>query len=257
MSSKIAPVYRTTNYDRFRRLDGNRDVTKARAKRIAKSICEVGYIFNPIICNEKMEIIDGQGRFEALKELNYPIDYVVVDGAGLKECIAMNNSTSRWTVLDYVASGAERVWEHQEDYQYLQGLMKAFKNSMPIEPIVYAADTFHRSNNVIIQNGLFRCDRKAYEQATVILEQLARIFPAFREVKGHRERYATAVCFMLRSDSVDGERLHDQIWKYREQLRAVSGRQEALEILENIYNYRSRQKIYLMSEFKKECEVKA
>lgn len=256
MNTKIASVYRTTNYDRFRRLEGNREVTAKRAKNIAKSISEIGYILNPIIVNEKMEIVDGQGRFEALKSISHPIDYVVVDGAGLNECVAMNNSTSRWTLMDYIYSHAEKRGKNQESYIYLRELMKAYKSKMPMEPIIYASDRKHRSSNVFVSHGLYECDEKGYEDAVKILDQLARIYPLLKEVKGHRERYATAICFMLRHPQVDGDRLYEQILKQKEKMRGVTSQGDALSVLEDTYNYRTKNKVYLQSEFKKEREGK-
>ena len=78
-------IYRTTNYGMFRRLLGNRDVTEARISKIVNRIEENGYIESPIAINEKYEVIDGQGRLEALKRLKMPVDYYVVEGAGLKQ----------------------------------------------------------------------------------------------------------------------------------------------------------------------------
>lgn len=62
-------IKRTNNYDMFKRLEGNRFVDPKKVNKLKKSINEVGYISNPIIVNEKMEVIDGQHRLEALKEL--------------------------------------------------------------------------------------------------------------------------------------------------------------------------------------------
>ena len=39
----------------------------------------MGFIKNPIVVNEKMEIIDGQGRFEVCKEKGLPIYYNIVN----------------------------------------------------------------------------------------------------------------------------------------------------------------------------------
>lgn len=83
-------IYCTSDYTVFKKLLGNRVVLEQRKNTIKNSIIENGYVRNPIVVNEKMEIIDGQGRFEALKELKLPIEYVIAYGAGQKECIALN-----------------------------------------------------------------------------------------------------------------------------------------------------------------------
>ena len=62
-------IFRTNKYEIFKQLKGNREVSPKRISKIINSIKEVGYIINPIIVNEKMEVIDGQGRLEALRIL--------------------------------------------------------------------------------------------------------------------------------------------------------------------------------------------
>ena len=39
-----------------------------------KNITDYGHIFNPIVVNESYQIIDGQGRFEALRAMDLPDD---------------------------------------------------------------------------------------------------------------------------------------------------------------------------------------
>ena len=62
----IGQVFEETNYDAFAKLPDNRDLSPGRLNKLIASISE-RYILNPIIVNEKMEIIDGQGRLNALR----------------------------------------------------------------------------------------------------------------------------------------------------------------------------------------------
>ena len=83
-------VLRTSDYSVFNIMTGNRDVPEIRVRKIKDSIQKNGYIFNPIICNEKMEVVDGQGRLEALKRLGLPVEYIVHPGLTVSDCIVMN-----------------------------------------------------------------------------------------------------------------------------------------------------------------------
>ena len=96
----------TNDYDMFKRLEGNRSVTELRVKKISNSIKTVGYVMNPIIVNERFEVIDGQGRLEVLRRLELPVYYIVVNGIGRKECIAMNINQTNWSLYDYIQSYA-------------------------------------------------------------------------------------------------------------------------------------------------------
>lgn len=63
----------TSDYFRFKILDGNRDVLKSHVNKIKESMKKFGWIGPGIIVNEKFEIIDGQTRFYAAKELGLPM----------------------------------------------------------------------------------------------------------------------------------------------------------------------------------------
>ena len=67
-------VYVTKDYSIFRRLVGNRDIPESRISKIVESIQTIGWIHNPIIVNEKMEVIDGQGRLTELQRLKTKIN---------------------------------------------------------------------------------------------------------------------------------------------------------------------------------------
>ena len=79
-------VYQTSNYDLFKKLNGNRDVKNE--KVIIKSIQKIGLIDNPIIVNEKYEVIDGQNRLKALQTLNMPVLFHVIPGLNIDDAIA-------------------------------------------------------------------------------------------------------------------------------------------------------------------------
>lgn len=96
MLKEISKVCITDNYGMFKRLEGNRDIADSRCKKIIKSIQTNGYIHSPIIVNENMEVIDGQGRLKALETLGLPVEYIVFPGMSIKECIALNVYQTGW-----------------------------------------------------------------------------------------------------------------------------------------------------------------
>ena len=101
-------IYKTGELCKFKRLLGNRDITESRVSAIIDSIEKVGYQPVPILVNEKMEVIDGQGRLEACKRLGLPIYYIVKNGIGIDECMSMNIKMQNWTIYDFIKSRAEQ-----------------------------------------------------------------------------------------------------------------------------------------------------
>lgn len=100
VGSVVSNVYVTNSYD-FKIIEGNRQVSDLHVARLKRSI-EEEYLMSPIIVNEKNEIIDGQHRFEAIKELGLPLYYIVCDGYGLPEVQRMNQHSRIWKIDDYL-----------------------------------------------------------------------------------------------------------------------------------------------------------
>ena len=108
-TDEVAPytVYRTYNYSKFKKMKGNRKVSEERVNTIIQSIRSIGRLPTPIVVNEKMEIIEGQGRYEACKRLGLPIEYIIVMGANIGDCRVINQANTPWGEEDYIDSHIE------------------------------------------------------------------------------------------------------------------------------------------------------
>lgn len=110
-------VYETTDYDKFNLIKGNRTLHKSKYLQLLKSM-EQEVLDIPIAVNEKMEIIDGQHRFHARRELDLPILYYVCKGYGIEQVKRANLVSSNWTKEDYlnlhVTDGIESYEEFEE-----------------------------------------------------------------------------------------------------------------------------------------------
>ena len=135
MDAIIGQIYQTADYTKFKRLPGNRDVKNA--KKIVDSINDVGYVLSPILVNEKMEVVDGQNRLEALQKLELPVAYIMQEGIGRKECQALNINQSNWTTEQFIHSYAECGYK---SYQKLELLIHDFKKKgFGLEGILFIA----------------------------------------------------------------------------------------------------------------------
>lgn len=117
-------IKKTVEYDKFKYIRGNRNVIPGHVAKLAASILSNNMLAqNPIIVNEKMEVIDGQHRLEVAKTNNLEIYYIVVPGARLQEIITLNSNNRVWQSTDYVNSFASQgnrdfIWLKKfiEDY---------------------------------------------------------------------------------------------------------------------------------------------
>lgn len=105
----------TRDYDRFRRIRGNREVMERHIRDLLH-VMELHPIMIPIIVNAKMEVIDGQHRLEAYKRLEWPVPYINGGSLTLEDVQAINASSRPWTPMDYARSYVELGNQHYKTY---------------------------------------------------------------------------------------------------------------------------------------------
>ena len=69
-ATEVNKVYQTNDLTICKEIGGNRVPNPQHVKRLCSSIKENGMLCNPILVNEKMQVIDGQHRLLASKEAN-------------------------------------------------------------------------------------------------------------------------------------------------------------------------------------------
>ena len=99
-------IYRTTDYSAFSRLAENRDMREAHVQALMQSFENDGYLFTIVYVNEKVEIIDGQHRFESAKRKHLPVFFIVMPGWGIREVSILNVNSLNWTMEDFMNTHA-------------------------------------------------------------------------------------------------------------------------------------------------------
>lgn len=98
-------IFATTDYDKFKFLQGNRKLRLNNLDKMRESMIEEQLVI-PICVNEKFEIIDGQHRYTICKELNKPVYYYIQEGYGLDQVERANRSNTNWQLNDFLQSFA-------------------------------------------------------------------------------------------------------------------------------------------------------
>lgn len=251
MDQIVSSVYVTKDYSKFKRLDGNRDVTKARAKKIKKSIVENGYIHNPIIVNDKFEVIDGQGRLEALIDLNMPVEYIMFEGMTVEHCVALNIFQTAWNLLDYIESFADRG---NRSYEFLLALIRKYE-CLGINTCVCACTGLVSSNNnPRVKCGEFTCSPEQYEKADELLGYVMQFFKTTQSFKKGPSNYLYhAIMFAYQVEGVDTDKLTERFNRYfgMSDVPNFIDTRSAMQVLTNVYNRRSRDKVYFEIEYER------
>ena len=228
-------VYVTKDYSIFRRLVGNRDIPESRISKIVESIQTIGWIHNPIIVNEKMEVIDGQGRLTALQRLKMPVEYIVAEGAGNKECIYMNMNMVNWKLPDFIKSYAE---QGNENYQRLLGLMEKYANGN-LDIISTAVYRVSKSKHRDIKQGILQLTEEQAKAAIPRLEYIKPILEKIDEKKlpGSIVTLMQTLIYYFDYPEVDKERLAYSVEKYIYNSTPWVLNTDCETEVENCYNY--------------------
>ena len=237
MASVAYNVYTTKDYSIFKRLVGNRDIPESRISKIVNSIQKIGWVHNPIVVNEKMEVIDGQGRLTALQRLKMPVEYIIAPGAGTKECVYMNMDMVNWKLPDFIKSYAE---QGNENYQRLLALMERYAggNLNIISTAIYrVSKAKHRE----IKGGTLQLTEEQYKRAIPRLEFITPLLKKINEKKlpGSVVTLMQTLIYYFDYDEVDKDRLKARVEKYIYSANPWVSSQDCEKEVEDIYNYRT------------------
>ena len=240
----------TMHYEWFHFIDGNRDTRHA--AKIKKSIEAVGLLMCPILVNENFEIIDGQGRFTACKELGLPIYYVQQKGIGIEEVRKMNSVSSNWTTGNYVHSYTEGD-DTKESYIYLQSLQKQFPDFSYTFLASVASAKRGRADTISgIKNGNFTCTKEGYEMAVAELTYLNQFVKFVLEMGGKSDYVFRALDFCYRNEQVDNEYLLKKFksgYKAFPEVASIRGALESIQTAYNNHHDADHEPIFIISDF--------
>lgn len=232
---KAYEVYTTKNYDIFKRLVGNRDIPESRISKIVASIQEIGWIHNPIVVNEKMEVIDGQGRLTALQRLGMPVEYIIAEGAGSQECIYMNMNMVNWKQPDFIKSYAE---QGNVNYQRLLSLMNLYAGGN-LHIIFTALYRISKPRHKDIKQGTLQITEQQYFEAVARLKYIQPILEKLDMAKlpGSIIMLMQTLIYYYDYVEVDKDRLKKKVMKYIYNSNPWVTAGDCEKEVENVYNY--------------------
>lgn len=229
-------VHTTTDYFLFKPIEGNRNKNLLHIYRLKKSMAET-YLFTVIIVNEKYEIIDGQHRFDVIQELKLPLSYVVCKGYGLNEVHILNQNSKTWTSDDYLDGYCKLGYKDYLKY-------KEFKELYGIGhyECMWLLNGSQLSNPTqVFFTGDFKI--KNYNEACKIIEKIMLVEPYYQEWK--RRSFILAMLQLFKNPNFE---LTEFLQKLKLQPTALSNcstTNQYVSLIEEIYNYRRREKVNL------------
>ena len=229
VSESEIKLYKTNNYNLFCSLSGNRKVTKKHVEKITDSILTGGDIKSPVVVNEKLEVIDGQNTFEARKELGLPIYFYCCSGATIESCRAMNSSSVRWTMTDYIHSYSI----DNEEYEKLINFCN--ENNTTIYALYAILHGSMPGNATTLKNGTFSATDEEYETARLVLKYIPEIYETLGFVGKVNNTFRRAVYLMVTNPQYDHKRMIRQCKKYKAPVKMMRKVKDMLIFFTDVY----------------------
>lgn len=229
----------TTDYKQFKFLIDNRATATAHINKLKDAIEKNPNILEvqPILVNEKMEIIDGQHRFEAAKQLKLPIHYNMVENLDIETARQMNAIHKRWGLQDYAHSYAKAGNVHYKAYLKYQEEHPSLSSTV----VQYVMAGAHNDKlNTAFKEGKFVAGRGA-EDIDFILSAIDEI----RDITGHEvpfsRTHTSALCIALdKHEDFDIGTIIANLKQKPELFHRVTVNKEAFRMYEDIHNFRKQ-----------------
>jgi hypothetical protein len=242
-SQKFPPnfVLTTRHYDYFLYTHGNRDIDESNYARLKRSISVDGQQ-NPIMVNEKGEVIDGQHRLAVCKELRLPVRFFIQPGATIATAVQLNTAGQKWNTNDWINHYAKQGNPH---YQQL----KKFAENSPFQittTIAIAQGTLAQIKedgaNQNVKQGTWSC--KDWDASYKLMKRMLAV-KAY--LNNSAMLYQIALIKFNRLQAFDWDRMMRQMETYPDLLPKVADGVQAIQQLDKLYNYkRTRHQVPLM-----------
>lgn len=234
-------IKKTTDYELFKYIVGNRSIDEGHVKRLEKSILQKNMLhLNPIKVNAKFGVLDGQHRLEVAKKNNLAIYYIKITEFTSLEDIIRLQTQAEWQLKNYLESW---ILRGIEDYSILENFCNTY--DLPITVSVnlllgnHPVTTHGHSKSVvqIFKEGQFRV--KNLKKAMDLADKLVLVKPY---VDGQIWRDRSFLSALQKAFSKVGSmRFLKKLETTGIKVRKQMGVKEYLRVLEDIYNHRLRE----------------
>lgn len=228
-------VQKTTDYKIFKDVASNRDVDRLHVKKLEKSIREKNLLaLNPIIVNEKMEVLDGQHRLEAAKKLKVEIYYVVSNEIHHDDISKLNSNKKNWTLMDYINYFTVKGVKEFKD---LSKLINEFPDYPPTFLIAVASGDGSKQRQNIL-NGRLVMDGLA--EARQIIGYIGDFAQHFDHCTG--SRFLEAMLFICNTGLYDHNTMLTKLQRNPGALVPCANKKQYVKLLQEIYNKGTHEK---------------
>jgi hypothetical protein len=230
---RVGEVIKTRDYSVFKKMPGNRKINEAHVMHLMESMNRKQLLV-PILCNEYLEVIDGQHRLESIRRLSLPVYYIVVEGYRLEEVHMLNAISRTYKMEDFMNGYIELGNEEYKKF-------RTFKENYPFLTmqlaLLYLSGGRRESVLQPFKEGTFKI--ADYAQACLWAVRTYAFKEYNMEVLSNRN-FNMAILKFYRHQNYDHTRMLNKLSQLGSSFKLQPKMKMYVEMLCEIYNYRSR-----------------
>lgn len=238
VKTKDITVFETKDYQRFKKVKGNRPINKGQIKKMIRAI--KGEKINimhaaPILVDDKYQIVDGQHRFHVCKELKLPIYYIKNGNIKIQGIAKINSNTSTWKTADFINCFDKLGNQH---YKHL----KRYLNNYPIPassaiPVLMNGNAKRHAGNIMqtFKDGDFKVNYK------VFADEIGAMVDDFKPyIQRVTTPFIDCLCRLNRSTQYDHEVMMAKLKKRGTEIPQQEKVKSWISELEKAYNFHNQ-----------------
>lgn len=258
-------VCKTTTYEEFGYITGNREIDEPNVKSLTHQIAQSGQL-QPIVVNEKNQIVDGQHRLEVCKRLSIPVSYIVQPGATIADVISANVVGKKWSVVDYVKRYAS---DNNDNYlKLLDFIAKCKSHGISASSAINLtrgghsdATYYHYDDGTIRKHNGKTSKRKKLGIAgtdvklgrfkmpseKIVIKRMEAVIQ-FKQWPFYRQTsFINALLQVMRIEDFKLKRLTENAQRYPSRFSKEPDVEHFVQMFETVYNYRRSDKLPLVN----------
>ena len=236
----VNQVQCTNDHSIFKIQIGNRPINTNHVARLVMSM-QKSYLMSPLIVNENMEVIDGQHRLTAQKELKLPTYFIENKGYGLKETRILNQNSKNWTADDFMNGYVNMGNENYLQYKKFKKLYRFGHHECQKLIGGFVGDNIKTGE--VFRTGQMKITHNQSLAGCRLADMIYMIKPYYAGFK--RRNFVYALLILFKNPDYDHSVFISRLSKQTEALTDQARTDQYISLIEKIYNHRSRSKIRL------------
>ncbi len=234
----VVKIYFTTDYKRFKFIEGNRLLSEKKIKKLMDTIGGGLDIlkYAPIIVDEDYNIIDGQHRYYVSHKLKQNVYYIIASKKNISEIAKINSATDKWKAKDFLESYITTGNKH---YLELEAFMTKYKFPLGSAITLLTHGKVYEGSGRVLENfreGYFKIENrdKAYHIADLLMD-----YRKYTILYKHRS-FMVAIARLSVHENYDHKRMMDKLKQSKIEIERKTSTKDYIIQLMSIFNFHNQ-----------------